>query len=76
MKRTIKHLAEQIIDEAGELGIDADALDDDGGISGAEAVVHLRDAQRSLNMAKATGLPSAVRRDVVTLGGVPCSTVA
>jgi hypothetical protein len=66
MKTTIKHLAEQIIDLAGELGIDADALDDEGGISGAETVVHLRDAQRSLNMAK-DALALAIARQ----NGVP-----
>jgi hypothetical protein len=52
MKRTIKRLAEHIIDQAGELGIQADALPDDAGIFSAEAVLHLRDTQRALNQAR------------------------
>ncbi len=52
MKRTIASVAEHIIDLAGEIGTEAEALADDPGISGAEAVLHLRDAQRALNQAR------------------------
>ena len=57
MNRTIKHLAESIIDMAGTLGVDIDALPDENadigvGIRKAEIVTHLREAQRALNAAK------------------------
>src|SRR4051812_8476393 len=53
MKTTILRLAETISDAASELGVNVEALTiDDPGIGAAEAVMHLRDAQRSLNQAK------------------------
>jgi hypothetical protein len=60
----IKRYAEQIIDLASELGIQADALADvDPDIASAEAASHLRDAQRFLNAAK-DALTMAIARQV------------
>jgi hypothetical protein len=52
MKKIITQLAEHVIDLAGEIGTDAEALPDDAGIIGAEAVIHLRDAQQCLHQAR------------------------
>lgn len=52
MKRTITRLAESIIDLAGEISTEAESAPEDPGISGAECVLHLRDAQRALNAAR------------------------
>ena len=49
MKKTIQRLADRLIDEAGMIGLAAESLPSDCGISGAEATLHLRDAQNALN---------------------------
>ena len=54
MKTTLTRLASSIIDLAGEIGTEAEALANDPGITGAEAVLHLRDAQRAMNQARDT----------------------
>lgn len=51
MKRTLTRLAEHIADAAAEIGVQAQAMPDDCGIAGAECVIHLRDAQRSIQAA-------------------------
>jgi hypothetical protein len=51
MKSTTTRLAGAVIDLAGAIRSAAAALPDDSGVAGAEAVLHLRDAQRSLNLA-------------------------
>ena len=51
MKQTIKRLAEQVTRQAADLAKQADALGDDPGISGAESVLHARDAQQAMNRA-------------------------
>jgi hypothetical protein len=51
VKRTIKRLTQSIVGQAGEIAGDAEGMDNDSGISGAEAVIHLRDAQQALNRA-------------------------
>jgi hypothetical protein len=52
MKQTITRLAASIIDLAGEIGTEAEAVPDDSGIFGAEAVLHIRDAQQAMNQAR------------------------
>jgi hypothetical protein len=51
MKAAITGLCESIIDDAGAIGVQAEALTD-ASIPGCEAVLHLRDAQRAINSAK------------------------
>lgn len=51
MKATIQRLAEHLIDQARVITDDAEHLPADCGISGAECVVALADAQRSLRRA-------------------------
>lgn len=62
MKRTIQHLAASITDAAGSVGIESERMSDDGGIVAAEAVIHLRDAQRCLQAAAAAGLVGFQRK--------------
>jgi hypothetical protein len=50
MTKTIAHLAAVIIDQAGAIGLQAEALDGDS-IVAAEAIIHMRDAQRAMNAA-------------------------
>ena len=67
MKETITHLAGHIIDLAGEIGTEAEALADvDPDIGGAVAVAHLREAQRSLEAAK-----GAITRSIERQSGDP-----
>ncbi len=42
MKQTVIRLVASIIDLAGDIGTEAEALPQDAGISGAEAIIHLR----------------------------------
>lgn len=52
MKNTITKLSASIIATAGELAADAERLPSDAGISGAECIIHIRDAQRCMRAAQ------------------------
>ncbi len=65
MKQTISKLAASIIDASDAIGIESERMPDDGGIVGAECVIHLRDAQRCLRAAQdALRLAIAQRQDL------------
>jgi hypothetical protein len=50
MTKTVAHLAAVIIDQAGAIGLQAEALDGDS-IIAAEAIICMRNAQREMNQA-------------------------
>ena len=51
MTRTVKHLAEVIIDQAAAIGLEAEALDGDT-IVAAEAIIAMRDASGLISRAR------------------------
>jgi hypothetical protein len=52
MKQAITRVASSIIDLAGEIGTEAEALADDSGIVGMECILYLLGAQRALDQAR------------------------
>ena len=52
MKATIKRLAEHVIDLAGDVGIEAESLDDGDTIAAARCAMLLLRAQKAMNRAR------------------------
>ena len=70
MKTTIQRLTEHLIDQARTIADESERIGDAGGIAVAEAVIHLRDAQRCLRVAQdALRLAIAQQGDGRGIGG-------